>query len=201
MSFADELLADLGGDDGYESDPQEEEGQGGPAGDVKVEAMEEDEDTFAIPTGLPNKGKGKRKFDDLGDEEEDGGGGGGQDATLSVPSGGTRPADEMDKDDVEKMELVDVEDVRSVAKLWYSKSTKECLQVGRTFHLSSRIQPHSVARIDPNFRHPLLGGLASRPAIESGVLLRAGAITRYGPFGRLGRIQVDRRSQQPCRQD
>ncbi|EGF98727.1 uncharacterized protein MELLADRAFT_40702 [Melampsora larici-populina 98AG31] len=46
---------------------------------------------------------------------------------LGLPEGGTEPAQEMDVDDVKKMDLMDIHDVGSVAKLWSSRTLKDVM--------------------------------------------------------------------------
>lgn len=111
-SLADELLDDLDGLSGGEEE-QEEVHQ---------------PPQFKVP-GLPASAlKRKREGDDEedthmsdGDDEDEQGG--------LVLEGGVKPADELDKDDVEEMKLGAVTDVRNVAKLEGSKRMKDILQV------------------------------------------------------------------------
>jgi U4/U6 small nuclear ribonucleoprotein PRP31 len=48
-----------------------------------------------------------------------------------VPEGGVRPADELDADEVNKVDLSDVTDVGTVAKLHTGKRLKEVIEVCR----------------------------------------------------------------------
>jgi U4/U6 small nuclear ribonucleoprotein PRP31 len=49
---------------------------------------------------------------------------------LPVPEGGTRPAEELNAEDVEGTDMTSVEDPSNVAKLWGSRHFQEVLQVG-----------------------------------------------------------------------
>jgi len=109
-SLADELLNDLDDLGGEES-----------LGYIK----EEDEE---MPPPPPLKRKAEGDSDDEmedDDEEQDGNTGSGG---LVMP-GGVKPADELDQEDVDQMELGLVEDVRSIAKLEGSKRMSDILQV------------------------------------------------------------------------
>ncbi|KAG8695247.1 U4/U6-U5 snRNP complex subunit prp31 [Ceratobasidium sp. 394] len=102
MSLADELLADLDGlSDEEESSIQDSGVDSSTGGKRKAEAMSDDED-----------GAG---------EEAEGQGG-------MVLEGGVRPADELDAEDVQKMELGGVEDIRKVAKLEGSKRMTDIIK-------------------------------------------------------------------------
>lgn len=110
--LADELLADLEDLSGVEFDAQDE--------------------PFVTP-GLVN---GKRKHagsdEDMSDTDDDADTP--VDATQSeqgglVLEGGIRPADEFDIEDVQRMELGGVEDVRFVARLESSKRMADILKV------------------------------------------------------------------------
>ena len=50
-----------------------------------------------------------------------------------VLEGGIRPAEELDAEEVQRMELGQVEDVRKVAKLYGSKRMNDILRVGCSF--------------------------------------------------------------------
>ena len=115
--LADELLADLdglsdGGEDNYE----------------------ETENTPEPSTSTSAVNGRKRKADDdadmsevEGDAEEDAEG---EEGTSGlVLEGGMKPADELDVEDVQQMDLGKVEDVRSIAKLDGSKRMNDILKV------------------------------------------------------------------------
>lgn len=118
MSLADELLNDL---DGLSDD-------GGPS---------ETEEPIAGPSSLPSNGKRRRDPNDDGEDEddemkaqdgemklEDG-----QSAVGFVPIGGTKPAEEVDRDEVARMNMESVEDVESVVKLHKSRKLQDALSV------------------------------------------------------------------------
>ncbi len=135
MSLADELLNDLDGlsDDGVPSETEEQPTAGPSTG-------------LMGPPALPSR---KRTAEDDGegdddDDEEmkadrDGGGGGvvveeakledGTSAVGFVGVGGVRPAEELDRQDVEGMNLKTVQDVESVVRLHKSKKLTEALKV------------------------------------------------------------------------
>ncbi|KIY72939.1 Nop domain-containing protein [Cylindrobasidium torrendii FP15055 ss-10] len=103
--LADDLLNDL---DGLSSGGEEEEEQ----------------------VTVPQKRKATDDADMSDGEDEDEGHGEGQsdaDATGLVLPGGVRPAEELDAEDVQRMELGGVEDVSKVAKLDGSKRMTELL--------------------------------------------------------------------------
>ncbi|GJE84960.1 U4/U6 small nuclear ribonucleoprotein Prp31 [Phanerochaete sordida] len=117
-ALADELLADLeglsSGDEDYkEEEPeQEQQPQAGPSNGVKRKA----------PTDLEED-----EVMSEGEEEE-----GGEDSRKAVGSlvleGGIKPAEELDAEEVQRMELGAVEDVRKVAKLYGSKRMNDILK-------------------------------------------------------------------------
>lgn len=104
MDLADELLNDLDGDSGLEDDSEQV--------------------TFAHPAQSTSA---KRAYPDgdTDDEENEKA----RIGELALPAGGTEPAQEMDVDDVKKMDLMDVHDVGSVAKLWSSRTLKDVMAV------------------------------------------------------------------------
>ena len=113
---ADDLLADLDDLDDNE---------------VEEEHAEDEEETSKVA------GR-KRKADEdvaMSDEEEDGLGNGnanGQGENVGivyVPQGGVKPAAELDAEEVQRMELAGVDDVRKVAKLEGSKRMADILRV------------------------------------------------------------------------
>lgn len=108
--LADELLADLEGlsDEGGEDYRHD--------GDLEG------------PSSLKRKATSDAEMSDGGEgeaEEE-------VDAQVGlVLEGGVKPADELDKEDVKRMELGNVEDVSKVAKLDGSRRMNETLRVSR----------------------------------------------------------------------
>ena len=112
--LADELLADL---EGFS-----DEGEG----------FEEEEPIPSSSNGAVQAGT-KRKAtegpdEDMSDEERGEDGEDEQKVGL-VLEGGMRPADELDADDVQQMELGGVEDVSKIAKLYGSKRMNDILKV------------------------------------------------------------------------
>lgn len=116
-SLADELLGDLDGLSGGEEDEPIEEPKPPPQ-------------AFKAP-GLPASASLKRKHsgddededENMSDDDAAAGGGG------LVLEGGVNPAEELDQDAVDEMELGAVTDVRSVAKLEGSKRMSDILKV------------------------------------------------------------------------
>ena len=113
--LADELLADLEGLSDGEEEQQEEQDQ---------------------PEAGPSTSNGlKRKAPADEDEEMSGGEGEGNEADQKqavgslVLEGGMKPAEELDAEEVQRMELGGVEDVRKVAKLYGSKRMNDILKV------------------------------------------------------------------------
>lgn len=108
-SLADELLADLDGLSESEEDVKDEEQpESGPSN-----------------RGLKRKAPEEEMSEGEGDEEaEDSKAAGGL-----VLEGGIRPAEELDAEDVQQMELGGVEDVRKIAKLEGSKRMNDILKV------------------------------------------------------------------------
>ncbi|KAF7301411.1 Nop domain-containing protein [Mycena indigotica] len=107
MSLADELLADLdGSDDGDEYEQQEENGNHS-TNTLKRKAEGDPSDDEMEGTGE-------------GDDQQEIGG-------LVLP-GGVKPADELDADDVQQMELGAVQDISTIAKLDGSKRMSDILQ-------------------------------------------------------------------------
>ena len=118
--LADELLADLeglsDGEEEYEDQNQQPaEGEAGPS--------------TSAARGTKRKADGDADEDDdmsdqegAGDEEQKAIGG-------LVLEGGIRPAEELDAEEVQRMELGGIEDVRKIAKLEGSKRMNDILKV------------------------------------------------------------------------
>jgi U4/U6 small nuclear ribonucleoprotein PRP31 len=118
--LADELLADLDGlSDGGGEDYEENEETPAPAAS-----------STSAPNGLKRKADGDVDISDIeeeGDEETaaegaDSGGG-------LVLEAGMKPAEELDAEDVQQMDLCGIEDVNSIAKLEGSKKMSDILKV------------------------------------------------------------------------
>lgn len=119
-SLADELLADL---EGLSDDGGDYEEQQGP----KVTAVE--------PTNITRNGHLKRKITEDADEDEVSHGEeqdeeeeGGKAIGSLVLEGGVRPADELDAEDVQQMELGGIDDVNKIAKLESGKRMNDILK-------------------------------------------------------------------------
>ena len=106
-ALADELMADLDGlsdtGDDYNDDEPE---QGGPSNVLK-------------------------RMDDsaMSEDDEEDNGGKGEGTAGMVLEGGVKPAEELDAEEVQRMELGDVDDVRTVARLEGSRRMTEILGV------------------------------------------------------------------------
>ncbi|KAF9782778.1 Nop domain-containing protein [Thelephora terrestris] len=112
--LADELLADL---EGFS-----DEGEG-------FEEEDPDPSTAngAVQAGTKRKAA-ERSDEDMSDEEESGEEGEGEQQVGLVLEGGMRPADELDAEDVQQMELRGVEDVSKIAKLYGSKRMNDIIK-------------------------------------------------------------------------
>jgi U4/U6 small nuclear ribonucleoprotein PRP31 len=128
-ALADELLADLDGlSEGEEDyrDEESEQGQAGPStGNGSANALKRKADI--------------EEDDNMSDEDEAEAGtaeDGKPEAVGLVLEGGVKPAEELDAEEVQRMELKDVEDVRKVAKLYGSKRMNDILKV---YNSSSRL--------------------------------------------------------------
>lgn len=114
--LADELLADLDGLSDDEEYNQEEHQQ-------------PQQPVASSSTSVKRKaGSDAEMSDDEGDEGE------GEQAQTEVGGlvldGGVKPADELDAEDVQQMELGDIEDVSAIAKLEGSKRMNDIIKVG-----------------------------------------------------------------------
>lgn len=133
MSLADELLGDL---DDSGSDRSRSPSPPPVASTSSSAAGPSSASGLMLPPSLPTKRSALeasldslpgpspfkvKKEDPDGDEE--------MEALLPTPAGGVRPTDELDRDEVERMQLGAVEDVRQVAKLLTSRRLEEILKV------------------------------------------------------------------------
>jgi len=144
-ALADELMADLDGlsdaGDDYNDDEPE---QGGPSNGPKRKATADD---------------GAISEDD---EEENGGEGDG--TAGMVLEGGVKPAEELDAEEVQRMDLGSVDDVRTVARLEGSRRMAEIL--GVRFFISGSmltLTPHSAQEIEKYQASPSSGEAMSMP--------------------------------------
>lgn len=123
--LADELLADLEGLSGDENEEYT------------------DEPEASTSTALPQKRKAEGEPDleedekaaededeEMGEDEA-----AGKEVGSLVLEGGVRPADELDAEDVQQMELGGIEDVTKIAKLEGSKRMSDILRVCSVVHL------------------------------------------------------------------
>ena len=111
--LADELLADL---EGFS-----DEGEG----------FEEEDPTTSTSNGAVQAGTKRKAVEELDEDmsdEEGGEEGEGEQQPGLVLEGGVRPADELDVDDVQQMELGGVEDVSKIAKLYGSKRMNDIIK-------------------------------------------------------------------------
>jgi hypothetical protein len=120
MAGADDLLADLDGlsDDGDAEQDKEPNAMGPPASSNSLKRKAE-----------PTSDEDMSDLDDLDNEpgEE-----GNQEVGGLVLSGGVKPSEELDVEDVQKMELGAVQDVGRIATLDGSKRMSDILKVGTT---------------------------------------------------------------------
>ncbi|KAI0770754.1 hypothetical protein BC629DRAFT_1291862 [Irpex lacteus] len=116
--LADELLADLDGLSEGEEDYQEEpeQDQAGPS------------TSNGTSNGTKRKAPGDEDDDMSEGEDEAGAGEDGKGEVGLVLEGGVKPAEELDAEEVQRMELGNVEDVRKVAKLYGSKRMNDTLK-------------------------------------------------------------------------
>lgn len=113
--LADELLADLEGlSEGEEDykDEEPEQAQAGPSNSLKRKAADEEDEEMS-------EGEGEAEATEDGKGE----------VGALVLEGGVKPAEELDAEEVQRMELGGVEDVRKVAKLYGSKRMNDILKV------------------------------------------------------------------------
>lgn len=130
MSLVDDLLNDLDGlsDDGGVISESEQQDQGGPSGTSH-------QNDFGNSSSKKRSAPDDDGTPDGEDEEMDQGNvesgailEDGTSATGFVPMGGTRPAEELDREEVEGMNLVAFDNVESVVKLHKSRKLQDALQ-------------------------------------------------------------------------
>lgn len=120
--LADELLRDLEGDDE----------EGGNYSDEEAEPQAAEATPSATKLSkrkATDDGDGENGLDD--DDTDDDVAAGfikPEEVEMSIPEGGVRPAEELDAEDVAQMQLRNVKDVKSVARLSGTKTFKEVLQ-------------------------------------------------------------------------
>lgn len=106
---ADELLADLQDGEGEQQ-----------SGD---EQFIDEEAQYRSQRHQPEAGSSKAASAMMEQDPEE------NDASMQLPEGGVRPAEELEEDDVNDLNLKAVQDVRKVAKLASSKAFQDCVQV------------------------------------------------------------------------
>ena len=116
--LADELLADL---EGLSDEGESFEDEPGPS-----------TSNGTVQTGTKRKAA-EDPDEDMSDEEEVGEDGEAEQQVGLVLEGGMRPADELDAEDVQQMELRGVDDVSAIAKLNGSKRMNDILRVRQFF--------------------------------------------------------------------
>ena len=122
--LADELLADLEGLSGGEEEEEDvqlsEASTSAPVNGLKRKALGTDLDLEQDEEDEDVEGEGETATGADGKEIEIGG---------LVLEGGVKPADELDAEDVQRMELGGIEDVSKIAKLEGSKRMSDILKV------------------------------------------------------------------------
>ena len=120
MDLADELLLDLEGDEQVEEEEI-------PQNDA--------EEAFAVPSLPASASISKKRKASEEPEHED------SEMLVDLPEGGQRPAEELDADAVEEMDLLSTADVSKVAKLFTQKSFQDALTVRLFFALFAACIP------------------------------------------------------------
>ena len=114
-ALADELLADLEGlsegEEDYKDEEPEQQVEAGPSNGLKRKVPADENEEMSE------------------DGEEDGEGDPKKAVGSLVLDGGIKPAEELDAEEVQRMELGRVEDVRKVAKLYGSKRMNDIVKV------------------------------------------------------------------------
>jgi U4/U6 small nuclear ribonucleoprotein PRP31 len=127
--LADELLRDLEGDDNDVGEYEEEEvDAGSPAGPDGAETMSS---VTKLQKRKAEDQDGENGMDEDDEDDEEGTGEGHvkqEEVEMAIPEGGVKPAEELDAEDVAQMQLKNIKDVRSVARLSSTKTFKEVLQ-------------------------------------------------------------------------
>jgi U4/U6 small nuclear ribonucleoprotein PRP31 len=127
--LADELLADL---DGLSDDGEEYQEEPGP---TNVEPA-----ASYSTNGLKRKAENTGSDDEMSDEEGLEGGEGQPEVGGLVLEGGVKPAEELDAEDVQQMELGNIADVGKIAKLEGSKRMVDILKVIRASQSIPRLR-------------------------------------------------------------
>ena len=128
-ALADDLLADLEGLSGEENEYEDNEEQ-------------QPEASTSISAGVKRKAA-PDEDDEMSDAEGEEAGEGdaeGRAVGSLVLEGGVKPAEELDVDEVQRMELGAVEDVRKVAKLEGGKRMNDILKVSSAHYISLEVR-------------------------------------------------------------
>ncbi|KAL4081739.1 hypothetical protein V8B97DRAFT_2020387 [Scleroderma yunnanense] len=116
--LANELLADIEGLSGGEEDDYEED-----------KSPRDTDISPAAPRGLKRKADGDADMSDVEEEDGEEAGTDGQSVVGGlVLEGGIKPAEELDVEDVQQMDLAGIEDVSSIAKLEDGKRMADILK-------------------------------------------------------------------------
>jgi U4/U6 small nuclear ribonucleoprotein PRP31 len=146
-ALAEELMADLDG-----------------LSDAGEDYNEEEPEKAGSSTGLKRKATTDFDFDDGMSEDGEGEVDGGTEGTVGmVLEGGVKPAEELDAEEVQRMELGAVEDVRKVARLEGSKRMAEILSVCSHFSFVSFSPDHRPQEIEKYQANPSSSEAMSMP--------------------------------------
>lgn len=118
--FAEELAADLADLDDEEYEYEEEATVASPSGAANWP-----------PNGATKRSQGAEGDEEMSDADAEVTAGTNALDAMGVLTGGVRPAEQLDAEAVERMELGTVEDVSKVAKLYGSKRMREIVNVRR----------------------------------------------------------------------
>ena len=135
--LADELLADLEGLSGDEI-IEEEDTQSAPSNALKRKAQGADPDE-----AMSDEDEDEDNEDETNAQQAKGPDGKSVQVGGLVLEGGIKPADELDAEDVQRMELGAIEDVSKVAKLEGTKRMNDILKVRFVVYRSNSLSYHT----------------------------------------------------------
>lgn len=147
--LADELLADLEGLSG-----DEEELEPGPSNGIKRKAPDDD----------AMSDKSEDEDDESGAQEAMGADGKPIQVGGLVLEGGVKPADELDAEDVQRMELGAIQDVTKIAKLEGSKRMNDILTVRSPLSNCNRCSSLNTQEIEKYQANPTPNAQMALPA-------------------------------------
>lgn len=150
--LADELLADLEGLSGDEED----EIQPSPSNGVKRKALDDD--------AMSDKSEDDDDDNDAGGQEAMGADGKPIQVGGLVLEGGIKPADELDAEDVQRMELGAIQDVTKIAKLEGSKRMNDILMVRSPLPNYNRFSLFHAQEIEKYQANPTSNAQMALPA-------------------------------------